>query len=238
MYNPEKQGFKKFENKIWLSSPTVYQESMDYVQKAYETNWMSTVGENINEVEKLCAEKMGCKYGVALSSGTSALHMAMKLAGVSSESKVFVSTLTFAASVNPILYENASPVFIDSEYDTWNMDPEALERAFELYPDGKHIVVCVSLYGTPYKVDEIKAICKKYNAILIEDAAESFGAFYKGRPSGCDGDYSIISFNGNKIITGSSGGVLLTDDAEADRSLWRGGDLRRQFPWRAHGAAL
>ncbi len=209
-----KKKFEPLSSKVWLSSPTMYPESMDYMRIAYETNWMSTVGENINEVEKMGAEKVGCKYGVALSSGTAALHMAMRLAGVTRNSVIFSSSVTFAATINPAMYEGAVPVFIDSEYETWNMDPVALEKAFELYPECKH-VVCASLYGTPGKMDEIKAICDKHGAILIEDAAESLGATYKGRPDGSIGAYNVISFNGNKIITGSSGGMLLTNDKEA-----------------------
>jgi dTDP-4-amino-4,6-dideoxygalactose transaminase len=200
-------------------------DEIKYVTEAYETNWMSTVGANINEVERLVAEKVGCKYAVALSAGTAALHLCAKLAGealygmpkVGEGSlrghKVFCSDMTFDATVNPIAYENGEAVFIDTEYKTWNMDPEALEKAFEIYPDVR-LVVLVHLYGTPARVDEIRAVCKKHNALLIEDAAESFGATYKGKQTGCLGDYSAISFNGNKIITGSSGGMFLTDSKE------------------------
>ncbi|MDO4963627.1 MAG: aminotransferase class I/II-fold pyridoxal phosphate-dependent enzyme [bacterium] len=207
--------FKPFDKKIWLSSPTMHNgEEMKYVIDAYSTNWMSTVGENINEVEKITCDIVGCKYSVALSSGTSALHLAIKLAGVKKGDKVFCSDMTFAATVNPIVYEGGIPVFIDTEYDTWNMDPEALEKAFEIYPDVK-VVVVAHLYGTPAKIDEIKKICKKNKAIIIEDAAESLGATYKNKMTGTFGDYNCISFNGNKIITGSSGGMLLTDDLQA-----------------------
>jgi dTDP-4-amino-4,6-dideoxygalactose transaminase len=200
-------------------------DEIKYVTEAYETNWMSTVGANINELERLVAEKVGCKYAVALSAGTAALHLCAKLAGealygmpkVGEGSlrghKVFCSDMTFDATVNPIAYENGEAVFIDTEYKTWNMDPEALEKAFEIYPDVR-LVVLVHLYGTPARVDEIRAVCKKHNALLIEDAAESFGATYKGKQTGCLGDYSAISFNGNKIITGSSGGMFLTDSKE------------------------
>ena len=205
---------KAFEKKIWLSSPTMHGEELKYVTEAYETNWMSTVGANINEAERQICEKVGCKYAVGLSCGTAALHLAMILAGVKPGDKVFCSDMTFAATVNPVLYEKAEPVFIDSEYETWNMDPAALERAFSLYPE-VNVVVLVHLYGTPAKIDEIKAICQKHNAILVEDAAESLGATYKGVQTGTFGDVSCISFNGNKIITGSSGGMLLTDDLEA-----------------------
>lgn len=206
---------KPFEKKIWLSSPTMHDgDEMKFVKEAYDTNWMSTVGANINEIENMICNKVGCKYAVALSSGTSALHLAMKLAKVKVGDKVFCSDMTFAATVNPVVYEGAIPVFIDTEYDTWNMDPKALEKAFEIYPDVK-VVVVAHLYGTPGKIDEIKKICDKHNAIIIEDAAESLGATYKGIQTGTFGKYNCISFNGNKIITGSSGGMLLTDDLEA-----------------------
>ncbi|MBR6529563.1 MAG: aminotransferase class I/II-fold pyridoxal phosphate-dependent enzyme [Firmicutes bacterium] len=207
--------FKPFENKIWLASPTMHGDELKYMTEAYETNWMSTVGANINEIEKTVCEYMDCKHAVALSSGTSALHLAMKLAGVKQGDTVFCTDMTFAATVNPVLYEKAVPVFIDTEYDTWNMDPKALEKAFELYPETK-VVVVADLYGTPAKYDEILEICKEHDAILIEDAAESMGATFKGKKAGTFGKYNIISFNGNKIITGSSGGMMLTDDAKGD----------------------
>ena len=205
---------RPFEHKVWLATPTMHGDEIKYVQEAYETNWMSTVGENINEVERITCEKTQSKYAVALASGTSALHLAVKLAGVKPGDKVFCSDVTFAATVNPIVYEHGVPVFIDTEYETWNMDPEALEKAFEIYPEVK-VVVVAHLYGTPGKIDEIKGICDKHNAIIIEDAAESFGATYKGKQTGTFGDFNCISFNGNKIITGSSGGMLLTDSLEA-----------------------
>ena len=205
---------EKFKNKVWLSSPTMHGEELKYITEAYKTNWMSTIGQNINETEEMICSKVGCHHAVALSSGTAALHLAMKLAGIKSGDYVFCSDMTFSATVNPVVYEGGIPIFIDTEYDTWNMDPKALEKAFELYPEVK-VVVLVHLYGTPGKVDEIKEICKKYNAILIEDAAESLGATYKGNQTGTFGNYNVISFNGNKIITGSSGGMLLTDDLEA-----------------------
>ena len=205
---------RPFENKVWLATPTMHGDEIKYVQEAYETNWMSTVGENINEVERITCEKTQSKYAVALASGTSALHLAVKLAGVKPGDKVFCSDVTFAATVNPIVYEHGVPVFIDTEYETWNMDPKALEKAFEIYPEVK-VVVVAHLYGTPGKIDEIKAICDKHNAIIIEDAAESFGATYKGKQTGTFGDFNCISFNGNKIITGSSGGMLLTDSLYA-----------------------
>ena len=205
---------KPFEKKVWLSTPTMHGDELKYVTEAYETNWMSTVGQNINEAERIVAEKLGCEYAVGLASGTAALHLCMKLAGIKPGVKVFCSDVTFAATVNPVLYEGGIPVFIDTEMDTWNMDPVALEKAFELYPEVRHVVVA-NLYGVPGKMDELRAVCDRHGAILIEDAAESMGATYKGRQTGTFGDLGIVSFNGNKIITGSSGGMLLTNDLEA-----------------------
>ena len=220
--------------KIWLASPTMHGEELKYMTEAYETNWMSTVGANINEVERMTCEKVGCKYAVGLGSGTAALHMAMKLAGVKQGDKVFCTDMTFAATVNPVYYEKAIPVFIDTEPDTWNMDPEALERAFQLYPEVK-VVVIVHLYGTPAKIDELKAVCDKHGAIIIEDAAESLGASYKGVQTGSFGAYNCISFNGNKIITGSSGGMLLTDSKEAaDKVRKWSTQSRENAPWYQH----
>lgn len=222
------------DEKIWLSSPTMHGDELKYVTKAYETNWMSTVGENINEVEKQICEKVGCKYAVALSAGTAALHLAMKLAGVKPGDKVFCSDMTFDATVNPVVYEGGVPVFIDTEYDTWNMDPVALEKAFELYPEVK-VVVVAHLYGTPGKIDEIKAICDKHGATIVEDAAESLGATYKGVQTGSFGAYNCISFNGNKIITGSSGGMLLTDSLEAANKVRKWSTQSREnAPWYQH----
>lgn len=225
---------EKFENKVWLSSPTMHGEELKYITEAYETNWMSTVGENINEVERQICEKVGCKYAVALSSGTAALHLAMKLAGVKQGDNVFCSDVTFDATVNPVVYEGGVPIFIDTEYDTWNMDPVALEKAFELYPDVK-VVVLVHLYGTPAKVDEIQAICDKHGAVIVEDAAESLGATYKGVQTGTFGNFNIISFNGNKIITGSSGGMFLTDDEEAANKVRKWStQARENASWYQH----
>lgn len=225
---------EKFEKKVWLSSPTMHGEELKYMTEAYNTNWMSTVGANINEVERITAEKIGCKYAVALSSGTAALHLCMKLAGIKPGDKVFCTDMTFDATVNPIVYEGGVPVFIDTEYDTWNMDPVALEKAFELYPEVKAVVVA-NLYGTPGKMDEIAEICKKHNAVMIEDAAESFGATYKGRETGTFGTYNAISFNGNKIITGSSGGMLLTDSKEAaEKARKWSTQSRENAPWYQH----
>lgn len=226
--------FKPFEKKVWLSSPTMHGDEMKYIQEAYETNWMSTVGKNINEVEKITCEKVGCKYAVALSAGTAALHLAVKAAGVKPGDKVFCSDMTFDATVNPVVYEGGIPVFIDSEYETWNMDPKALEKAFEMYPEVK-VVVIVHLYGTPCQMDEIKAICDKHNAVIIEDAAEALGATYKGKPCGQLGDYNAISFNGNKIITGSSGGMFLTDDLEMANKVRKWSTQSREnAPWYQH----
>lgn len=230
----ESDQIEKFEPKVWLSSPTMHGEEIKYVQEAYETNWMSTVGANINEVERLVCKKIGCKYAVGLSAGTAALHMAVKLAGVKPGEKVFCSDMTFSATVNPIVYEGGVPVFIDTEYDTWNMDPEALEKAFELYPDVK-VVVIAHLYGTPGKVDELRDICEKHGAVIIEDAAESMGATYKGLQTGTFGKYNAISFNRNKIITGSSGGMLLTDDKEAAEKVRKWSTQSREAaPWYQH----
>ncbi len=228
------ERFSPFEEKVWLSSPTMHGEEAIYMSEAYETNWMSTVGKNINEVERLACEKVGCKYAVGLSSGTASLHLAMKLAGVKRGDKVFCSDMTFGATVNPVVYEGGIPVFIDTEYDTWNMDPVALDKAFEIYPDVK-VVVVAHLYGVPGKIDELKAICDKHGAILIEDAAESLGATYKGRQTGSFGAYNAISFNGNKIITGSSGGMLLTDDEEAANKVRKWStQSREEAPWYQH----
>ena len=229
-----KTTFTPFEKKVWLSSPTMHGPELAYVTEAYETNWMSTVGANINEVERITCEKVGCGYAVALSAGTAALHMAVKLAGVRPGDKVFCSDMTFDATVNPVVYEGGVPVFIDTEYDTWNMDPVALEKAFDLYPEVK-VVVVAHLYGTPGKIDEIKAVCKKHHATLIEDAAESLGASYKGKQTGSFGDYNIISFNGNKIITGSAGGMLLTDEEEAAKKVRKWStQAREDAPWYQH----
>lgn len=225
---------KRFENKIWLSSPTMHGEELEHVTQAYNTNWMSTLGENINCVEQKMSELVGCKYAVALATGTSALHLAIKLAGLKSGEKVFCTDMTFAATVNPVVYEKGVPVFVDSEYETWNMDPEALEKAFEKFSDVR-IVVVANLYGVPAKLDEITDICKKHNAILIEDAAESLGATYKDIQTGSFGTYNAISFNGNKIITGSSGGMLLTDDEEAAKKARKWSTQSREnAPWYQH----
>ena len=225
---------KPFEKKIWLASPTMHGAELTYMKEAFDTNWMSTVGANINEVERVMAEKIGCADAVALSCGTAALHMCMRLAGIRPGDKVFCSDMTFDATVNPVIYEGGVPVFIDTERDTWNMDPIALEKAFELYPEVR-VVVCANLYGTPGKMDELTAICRKYGAVLIEDAAESLGAVYKGRQTGTFGTYNAISFNGNKIITGSSGGMLLTNDHQAANKVRKWSTQSREnAPWYQH----
>ena len=216
---------KPFEKKIWLASPTMHGDEQKWVDEAIQTNWVSTVGANINSVEESIAKTVGTNYAVALSCGTAALHLAVKLAGeriygmpkpnegTLKGKTIFCTDMTFDATVNPIAYEDGEAVFIDSERDTWNMDPVALEKAFEMYPDTK-IVMLAHLYGTPAKFDEIKAICDKHGALIVEDAAESLGATYKSKQTGALGDYNCISFNGNKIITGSSGGMFLTNSKE------------------------
>ena len=225
---------KKFEKKVWLSSPTMHGPELKYVKEAYETNWMSTVGANINEVERIVCEKLGCNYAVALSAGTAALHLAVKLAGIKPGEKVFCSDMTFSATVNPVVYEGGVPVFIDTEYDTWNMDPVALEKAFELYPEVR-VVVMAHLYGTPAKIEELKAVCDRHHARIIEDAAESMGATYKGVQTGTFGNYNAISFNGNKIITGSAGGMLLTDEKESAEKVRKWSTQSREnAPWYQH----
>ncbi|MBQ5849998.1 MAG: aminotransferase class V-fold PLP-dependent enzyme [Lachnospiraceae bacterium] len=234
MFNKDNNDFKKFESKVWLSSPTMHGPELEYVKEAYDTNWLSTVGANINELERLVCEKTGAKYAVALSAGTAALHLAIKLANVKKGNRVFCSDMTFDATVNPVVYEGGIPVFIDTEYDTWNMDPVALEKAFEIYPDVK-VVVIAHLYGTPGKIDEIKQICDRHGAVIVEDAAESFGATYKGIQTGTFGNYNCISFNGNKIITGSAGGMFLTDYLEdANKVRKWSTQSRENAPWYQH----
>ena len=243
MYNGREE---KAEKRIWLSSPTMHGDELKYMTEAFETNWMSTVGANINEVERLVAEKVGCRYAVALSCGTAALHLATRLAGERlygshpahmgslAGHKVFCSDLTFDATINPVAYEGGEAVFIDTEYDTWNMDPAALEKAFGIYPEVK-LVVAAHLYGTPGKIDELRAVAKAHGALIVEDAAESFGATYKGQQTGSFGDFNAISFNGNKIITGSAGGMFLTDSQEdADKVRKWSTQSRENAPWYQH----
>ena len=226
--------FTPFEKKVWLSSPTMHGDELTYMKQAYDTNWMSTLGENLNQIEKLLCELIGCNCAVPLATGTSALHMAVKLTGLKQGEKVFCTDMTFGATVNPVVYEGGEPVFVDTERDTWNMNPDALEKAFELYPDTR-VVVAAHLYGVPAKIDELKAVCEKNNAILIEDAAESLGATYKGKQTGRFGTYNAISFNGNKIITGSAGGMLLTDDFRAADKVRKWSTQSRDVaPWYQH----
>lgn len=244
--DPRFKGIEPFKNKVWLSSPTMHGDEQHWVDEAIQTNWVSTVGENINEVERMVAEKVGCKYAVALSSGTAALHLAVKLCGEKlygqpkvghgtlEGKKVFCSDMTFDATVNPVAYEGGEAVFIDTEYDTWNMDPVALEKAFEIYPDVK-LIVFAHLYGTPGKIKEIRKIADQHDALIVEDAAESFCATYNSVQTGCFGDVSIISANGNKLVTGSSGGLLLTDNLEwANKARKWSTQSRENAPWYQH----
>ena len=238
-----KEKFEKFNDKIWLSSPTMHPESMKYVMEAYETNWMSTVGVNINEVERIAAETSGTKYAVGLSCGTAALHLSMKLAGERLYGKppvgvgalqgkrVFCSDVTFNATLNPVVYEGGIPVFIDTEYESWGMNPTALEKAFEMYPEVK-LVVYAELYGFPGNIKKIKEICEKHGALLVEDAAEAMGATWEGKQCSSYGDYGVVSYNGNKIITGSAGGCLLTDSLEdANQARKWSTQARENAPW-------
>lgn len=200
--------------KIYLASPTMHEWERKFVQEAFDTNWIAPVGPHVDAFEKEVSEYTGAKYAAALSSGTAAIHLAVKLLGVGEGDVVFCSALTFSASCNPVRYENATPVFIDSEPDTWNMSPEALRKAFEKYEHPK-AVICVHLYGTPAKLDEIMEICAQHHVPIIEDAAESLSATYKGRQTGTFGTFGIYSFNGNKIITTSGGGMLVSEDKSA-----------------------
>lgn len=207
-------------DRIALATPHMSEEGFEqeYIKEAFDTNWIAPLGANVTGFEKELKEYTGSKAATALSAGTAAMHMAIKLAGVKPGDTVFCQSLTFSATVNPIIYEGAKPVFIDSEKDTWNMSPEALERAFEMYPETK-VVMVVHLYGIAAKVDEIRAICDKHGAILIEDAAESLGTIYKGKHTGNYGDYGVYSFNGNKIITTSGGGMLVSNRDDADEKM-------------------
>ncbi len=223
-----------FAKRIYLASPTMHGDELKYMTAAYESNWMSTLGENIDEVEREVARLTGRRRAVALSTGTAALHLAMKLSGITRGTRVFCPTLTFAATVNPVVYEGGVPILIDSERDTWNMDPELLEEAFEKYPDVRH-VVAVDLFGTPGKLKEIKEICRRHGAAFIEDAAEALGSLFEGAMAGSFGDASAISFNGNKIITGSSGGALVTDsDEDADLARKLSTQSREAAQWYEH----
>ncbi len=235
-----------FSSKVWLASPTMHGEELKYITEAYETNWMSTVGENINEVEKIAAEKVGVKYAVGLSSCTAALHLCVKFAGEKLYGKpaighgalegkrVFCPDMTFDATLNPVVYEGGVPVFIDTERESWNMDPVALEKAFEMYPEVK-LVVCAELYGFSSDIVKIKKICEAHGALLIEDAAEAMGATWEGKQCGSFGDYAALSYNGNKIITGSSGGCLLTNELEvANKARKWSTQARENAPWYQH----
>lgn len=244
--DPRFKKIEPFKEKVWLSSPTMHGEEQQWVDEAIRTNWVSTVGENINATERQVAGIVGRNYAVALSSGTAALHLAVKLCGEKlygqpkaghgtlEGKKVFCSDMTFDATVNPVAYEGGEAVFIDTEYDTWNMDPAALEKAFEIYPDVK-LVIVAHLYGTPGKIGKIRKIADQHGALIVEDAAESFGATYNGVQTGCFGDVSVLSANGNKIITGSSGGFLLTDDPLwANKARKWSTQSRENAPWYQH----
>lgn len=237
---------KRFEEKLWLSTPTMHDDELKYIHDAFDKNWITTAGENINEVERIAAEKAETKYAVGLSCCTAALHLAVKHAGETlfgkatishgalEKKRVFCSDMTFDATLNPIVYEGGIPVFIDTEAESWNMDPVALEKAFELFPDVK-LVVSAELYGFPGRMDLIKEICEQHGALLIEDAAEAMGATIHGKQCGSFGDYSAISYNGNKIITGSSGGCLLTDDIEIANKMRKWStQARENAPWYQH----
>lgn len=237
---------KPFEKRVWLSSPTMHGDEMKYIMEAYDTNWMSTLGANVQAVEQIAAQKAQVNYAVALSNCTAALHLCVKSAGerlygrpavghgALEGKRVFCSDMTFSATLNPVVYEGGVPVFIDTDPDTWNMDTVALERAFSLYPDVK-LVVYAELYGFPGNVDRIRDICRSHGALLIEDAAESMGATLNGRQCGSFGDYGAISYNGNKIITGSTGGCLLTNDAAvADQTRKWSTQAREAAPWYQH----
>ena len=248
--DPRFKCIKPFEKKVWLSSPTMHGDEKYWVDDAILTNWVSTVGANINEVEKQVAQRIGVKYAVALSCGTAALHLATKLAGerlygqarpnrgTLQGRRVFCSDMTFDASINPVAYEDGEAVFIDTERDCWGMDPIALEKAFELYPDVR-LVVIAHLYGTPGKMDELKSVCDRHGALIVEDAAESLGAKYKLNgewvETGTLGNYNCISFNGNKIITGSAGGMFLTDNEEDANKVRKWSTQSREAaPWYQH----
>lgn len=244
--DPRFAGIEPFKSKVWLSSPTMHGDEQHWVDEAIQTNWVSTVGTNIDIVESEMATYVGSEYAVGLSCCTAALHLATKLAGerlygqakpnqgTLQGHRVFCSDMTFDASINPVAYEDGEAIFVDSERDTWNMDPVALEKAFDLYPDVKLIVIA-HLYGTPGKIDEIRAIADKHGALIVEDAAESLGATYKGLQTGIFGDFGAISFNGNKVITGSAGGMFITNSKEdADKVRKWSTQSREAAPWYQH----
>ncbi len=226
-------------SRLFLSTATMHDEEMQFIKEAFDKNWIAPLGFNCDNFEKEMSQYLSDDIErpyncLSLNSGTSALHLAIKLAGVKRGDVVLCSDMTFAATVNPVSYEGGIQVYIDSERDTWNMDPVALEKAFEKYPDTK-VVMLAHLYGTPAKMDEIIEICKKHNAILIEDAAEALSATYKGRQCGTFGKYSVLSFNGNKIITTSGGGMLITEEKEArDKAFFWATQSREPFPWYEH----
>lgn len=224
--------------RLFLSTPTMHGEEINFIEEAFQKNWIAPLGFNCDNFEKEMSEFLSSNtkniFCLSLNSGTSALHLAVKLAGVKKGDIVFCSDMTFSATVNPVVYEGGVPVFIDSEKESWNMDPAALEKAFKKYPNTK-VVMLAHLYGTPAKMDEIIEICKKHHAILIEDAAEALSAKYKGQECGTFGKYNAISFNGNKIITTSGGGMLLTEDKEArDKAFFWATQSREPFPWYEH----
>lgn len=222
-------------NRIWLSSPTMHGEERIFVQKAFDENWIAPLGPNVDEFEKEVAEYLGIEGTAAVSSGTAALHLAYKLSGIKKDDIVLVQDLTFAATVNPIIYQNATPVFIDSERETWNMDPRALKIALDKYGKRVKAVIVVHLYGTPAKLDEIVSLCEEYKVDLIEDAAESLSATYKGKQTGTFGKYNAISFNGNKIITTSGGGMLLClNKRDSDKAKFWATQSKEQVPWYEH----
>lgn len=229
----------KFAKRIMLSSPTMHGEELQFIQEAFDKNWIAPLGFNCDNLETEMSDYLSRDlgeeyYALSLCSGSSALHLAYKLAGVKSGDVVLCSDMTFSATVNPVSYEGGKQVFVDSERDTWNMDPVALEKAFEKYPTAK-VVALVHLYGTPSKMDEILAVCKKHNAILVEDAAESLSATYKGRQTGTFGDYGVISFNGNKIITTSGGGMLITNNWDKrQKAYFWATQAREKAPWYQH----
>ena len=221
-------------NKLYLSTPTMHGEEMKYVQEAFDTNWIAPLGKNVDAFEAEMCSYLGSGHAVALSSCTAAIHLAVKLCGIKPGEPVFCSDLTFSATVNPVSYEGGKQVLIDSERDTWNMDPEALERAFERYPQCR-VVIVVNLYGTPAKLDRIRQICDEHGAILIEDAAESLSSVYQGKMTGTFGHYNAISFNGNKIITSSGGGMLLSDDGDATKkAFFWATQSKDPAPWYQH----
>ncbi len=221
--------------KIWLSTPTMHAEEMEYIKEAFDTNWVAPLGPNVSGFESDMASYLGeGMHAAALSSGTAAIHLAMRILGVSRQERVFASSLTFAATVNPVTYEGAVPVFIDSETDSWNMDPDCLEAAFEKYPDTR-VVIAADLYGTPAKLVELEQICERHGAVLIEDSAESLGSVCRGRMAGNFGAMGILSFNGNKIITTSGGGMLVSSDPEiVEKARFLSTQAREKELWYEH----